>query len=63
MAEVRGLPVAHVQTAADLDVDWLRQFEVVGLTAGTSTLESTVDAVETAMLQSRVISAFAGCRG
>ncbi len=49
LAEARGVPVAHVQTAADLDPAWLAQFQVVGLTAGTSTLESTVDEVERAL--------------
>jgi 4-hydroxy-3-methylbut-2-en-1-yl diphosphate reductase len=51
MAEARGVPVTHVQTPADLDPTWLSSFEVVGLTAGTSTLESTIDEVERAMLQ------------
>jgi 4-hydroxy-3-methylbut-2-enyl diphosphate reductase len=51
LAEDRGLPVAHVQSPADLDSEWLREFSVVGLTAGTSTLESTIDAVERAMLR------------
>ena len=51
LAEARGLPVAHVQTADDLDPDWIAPFRVVGLTAGTSTLESTVDEVERALLQ------------
>jgi 4-hydroxy-3-methylbut-2-enyl diphosphate reductase len=54
MAEDRGVPVAHVQTAADLDPDWLAQFDVVGLTAGTSTLESTIDQVERVMLLPKV---------
>ncbi len=54
LAEARGLPVAHVQTASDLDLDWLDQFDVVGLTAGTSTLESTIDQVEDAMRRSTV---------
>jgi 4-hydroxy-3-methylbut-2-enyl diphosphate reductase len=51
LADARGIPVAHVQTAADLDPDWLEQFDVIGLTAGTSTLESTIDEVERAMLR------------
>ncbi|HEX4590117.1 MAG TPA: 4-hydroxy-3-methylbut-2-enyl diphosphate reductase [Gemmataceae bacterium] len=51
LAEARGIPVSHVQTAADLVADWLEQFDVVGLTAGTSTLESTIDEVERAMLR------------
>jgi 4-hydroxy-3-methylbut-2-en-1-yl diphosphate reductase len=55
LAEARGLPVTHVQTAADLDLEWLAQFEVFGLTAGTSTLESTIDEVEQAMRHSNVV--------
>jgi 4-hydroxy-3-methylbut-2-enyl diphosphate reductase len=54
LADSRGVPVVHVQTAADLDPDWLAQFEVVGLTAGTSTLESTIDQVEQVMLLPKV---------
>jgi 4-hydroxy-3-methylbut-2-enyl diphosphate reductase len=50
LAESRSVPVAHVQTAADVDPDWLAPFNVVGLTAGTSTLESTIDEVERALL-------------
>jgi 4-hydroxy-3-methylbut-2-enyl diphosphate reductase len=45
----RGVPVAHVQGAADLDPAWLAGFEVVGLTAGTSTLDATIDEVERAL--------------
>jgi 4-hydroxy-3-methylbut-2-enyl diphosphate reductase len=49
LAETRGVPVAHVQSAADLDPAWLSRFRVVGLTAGTSTLESTIAEVEAAL--------------
>ena len=41
-----GLPACHVVGPDDLDADWVTRFERVGLTAGTSTLEETVDAVE-----------------
>lgn len=51
LAEARGVPVAHVQAAADLDPEWLVQFSVVGLTAGTSTLERTIDEVEQEMVR------------
>jgi 4-hydroxy-3-methylbut-2-enyl diphosphate reductase len=50
LAQERGVPVAHVQTAADLDPAWFTPFAVVGLTAGTSTLESTIDEVERALV-------------
>jgi 4-hydroxy-3-methylbut-2-enyl diphosphate reductase len=51
LAEARGLPVVHVQTAADLDPDWFRPFQVVGLTAGTSTLPSTIEDVHQVLVQ------------
>jgi 4-hydroxy-3-methylbut-2-enyl diphosphate reductase len=51
LAEARGVPVSHVQTADDLDAEWLAQFSVVGLTAGTSTLECTIDEVERALIR------------
>ena len=37
------LPVVHVQGATDIDASWFHPFQTVGLTAGTSTLESTID--------------------
>jgi 4-hydroxy-3-methylbut-2-enyl diphosphate reductase len=44
-------PVAHVQSAADLDPCWLAGFSTVGLTAGTSTLDRTIDEVERALVR------------
>jgi 4-hydroxy-3-methylbut-2-enyl diphosphate reductase len=38
--------VHHVQTAADLQEDWFRAEDVVGLTAGTSTPDVLIEAVE-----------------
>jgi len=38
--------VHHVQTSADLQVDWLVGAQTVGVTAGTSTPDALVDAVE-----------------
>lgn len=38
--------VHHVQTAEDLRPDWFVEAERVGITAGTSTPDSTIDAVE-----------------
>ncbi|MDH3591379.1 MAG: 4-hydroxy-3-methylbut-2-enyl diphosphate reductase [Planctomycetota bacterium] len=46
----RSLPVHHVQGADDLDADWCARFAVVGLTAGTSTPDATIDAVERALV-------------
>jgi 4-hydroxy-3-methylbut-2-enyl diphosphate reductase len=41
----RGVPAVHVQGAADLDSGWFSGFETVGLTAGTSTLDATIEEV------------------
>lgn len=38
--------VHHVQSAADLCPEWFADAETVGITAGTSTLDATIDAVE-----------------
>ncbi len=46
-----GRPALHVSTAEELDAGWLRAFQTVGLTAGTSTLDSTIDAVHQRMLE------------
>jgi 4-hydroxy-3-methylbut-2-enyl diphosphate reductase len=45
----RGLPTWHVQGAADLDSSWFAGIGVVGLTAGTSTLDETIAEVERAL--------------
>ena len=41
--------VHHVQTAADLHPDWFVDCQTVGLTAGTSTPDGVIDALETAL--------------
>jgi 4-hydroxy-3-methylbut-2-enyl diphosphate reductase len=46
----RGKAVIHVQSAADLDPAWFRDFATVGLTAGTSTLAETIDEVDRALV-------------
>ena len=43
--------VHHVQTDGDLQVDWLRGAEVIGLTAGTSTPDEVIDRVEARLRQ------------
>ena len=58
----RGRPVRHVQTSADLDAVWLQSFELVGLTAGTSTPDATIDEVERAMLAAGRIGLIRGSR-
>jgi 4-hydroxy-3-methylbut-2-enyl diphosphate reductase len=45
----RGVPAFHVQSAADLDANWFRGLRVVGLTAGTSTLDETIQEVRQAL--------------
>jgi 4-hydroxy-3-methylbut-2-enyl diphosphate reductase len=51
LAAARGVPAVQVQTAADLDRTWLSRFRVVGLTAGTSTPDQTVEEVYRALVQ------------
>lgn len=46
----RGRPVVQVQSACDLDPAWFTRFAVVGLTAGTSTLDRTIDEVHRALV-------------
>jgi 4-hydroxy-3-methylbut-2-enyl diphosphate reductase len=47
----RGLPAYHIQSAADLDAQWFTGLETVGLTAGTSTLDKTIDEVYQRLLE------------
>lgn len=47
--QARGLPAFHVQGPEDLQLEWFDGVEAVGLTAGTSTLDDTIDAVENAL--------------
>ena len=47
----RGLPTHHVQAAADLRPAWFDGIATVGLTAGTSTLDETIDEVHQALAQ------------
>jgi len=42
-------PALHVEHAADLDPDWFVGMRTVGLTAGTSTLDETIDEVHRAL--------------
>jgi 4-hydroxy-3-methylbut-2-en-1-yl diphosphate reductase len=44
-----GVPSFHIQSADDLDPAWFSGLEIVGLTAGTSTLDSTIDEVHRAL--------------
>ena len=46
----RGLPAFHVQGPEDVRAEWFDGIDTVGLTAGTSTLDETIDAVERALV-------------
>ncbi|MGI8905325.1 MAG: 4-hydroxy-3-methylbut-2-enyl diphosphate reductase [Candidatus Sumerlaeaceae bacterium] len=46
MAQQHGVPVCHVQSAAELREEWFAGMQTIGLTAGTSTLDATIDEVE-----------------
>ncbi|MEP6667545.1 MAG: 4-hydroxy-3-methylbut-2-enyl diphosphate reductase [Chthoniobacter sp.] len=46
-AAVAGRAVYHVERAEELRAEWFREAQVVGLTAGTSTLKETVATVRT----------------
>lgn len=48
-AERQGVPALHVEHAGELQAAWFDGKERVGLTAGTSTLAPTVDAVHAAL--------------
>lgn len=47
----QGVPVYHVQSKSDLDRDWFIGCHCVGLSAGTSTLDETIDEVYDALCQ------------
>jgi 4-hydroxy-3-methylbut-2-enyl diphosphate reductase len=44
-----GTPTLHVESAEDLDPAWFADVRTVGLTAGTSTLDETIDEVHRAL--------------
>ncbi|MEI9894944.1 MAG: hypothetical protein WDN28_13920 [Chthoniobacter sp.] len=46
-ATVAGRAVHHVERAEELREEWFREAQVVGITAGTSTLKETVATVRT----------------
>jgi 4-hydroxy-3-methylbut-2-enyl diphosphate reductase len=50
----RGVPAVHVQGASDLDPEWFPDFETIGLTAGTSTLDDTINEVYDALARMSV---------
>jgi 4-hydroxy-3-methylbut-2-enyl diphosphate reductase len=50
----KGVAAFHIQAAADLRPDWFTGVHTVGLTAGTSTLDTTIDEVYAALVQLNV---------
>ena len=50
-ASAAGLAVFHIERAEEIDPEWFRDAENVGLTAGTSTLKETVAAVHARLEQ------------
>ncbi len=57
LARNHGVPAVHVETADDLSVEAFRGCRVVGLTAGTSTLDRTIDEVHAALARMTPASA------
>jgi len=45
LAESQKLPTFHIETSADLDLGKMKQFQVVGVTAGASTPDFLIDGV------------------
>lgn len=45
LCQEHNVPAVHITCAEELDAVWFDGFEIIGLTAGTSTLDSTIDAV------------------
>jgi 4-hydroxy-3-methylbut-2-en-1-yl diphosphate reductase len=51
LGEEAGLPCFQVERASELRPEWFCGLETVGLTAGTSTLDQTIEEVRTALMQ------------
>lgn len=47
----RGIPTLHIQQASELEASWFEGRETIGLSAGTSTLDATIDEVHRALAQ------------
>lgn len=63
LAEGRRMPSFQVETAADLSSEWFKGFKVVGLTAGTSTLDETIEEVYKALTRMEASCAETSSRG
>jgi 4-hydroxy-3-methylbut-2-enyl diphosphate reductase len=59
----RGVPAYHVQAADDLDPHWFGGCRVVGLTAGTSTLDETIEDVRQALAEMSAETCASGFSG
>jgi 4-hydroxy-3-methylbut-2-enyl diphosphate reductase len=46
VARAKGVPCVHVETPDELPMDRLRGFSIIGLTAGASTPQKIIDAIE-----------------
>lgn len=45
LCEDQGIPAYHIETADEIEEAWLREKEVIGITAGASTPDSVIEAV------------------
>ncbi len=55
LCQEHGRPACQVESAHDLDLEWLAGFETIGLTAGTSALDTTIDEVEKALTSINIL--------
>ena len=51
LGEKAGLPCFQIEKASELRPEWFYSFDTVGLTAGTSTLDQTIDEVCAALIE------------
>lgn len=54
LAERKGLPCLQVEGAGELQPEWFKGFGTVGLTAGTSTLDGTIEEVYQTLIKMEV---------
>ncbi len=50
LAQAAGTPAVRVNSPAEINEEWVSEFDVIGLTAGTSTPDSIIDAVHERLL-------------
>lgn len=53
LARSGGKPCVHIRTALDLDPEWAASFEIIGLTAGTSTPDWVIEEVYAKLVRIR----------